>query len=770
MSYYYYTGTEKGSTYQKYRARLGIDTSDSTSSTAIIKWIGQAQSTQIAGYGIKVEVDSSGDTSGYSGLKSGSDTGVVSSSKSFETDASTSGTLKIPRGHSEKEVKITATVSGVTVNGHSKVPNGTSTVSHTVSISALASYTVKYNANGGTGAPDSQTKYYGETLKLRTGKPTRSGYTFVGWGLSASDTAKNYDPGDSYTKNSGDTLYAIWKKTITLSYNANGGSGAPSSSSYTVYNATTSHTFTVTSVKPTRTGYIFQGWSKSSSATTYSYASGGSISLSASDTLYAVWKINSYTVTYNYNYSGSTSTIKSFTYNSNITLPTPTRKGYTFLGWYTASSGGTKLTTSYKVTSSIIIYAQWKVATVSGTIYTLTSSENKYKASTQVFNVGADTQISAPNITNWYQFVGWTATKPSTFDKAYIYPYTQGSIPGVVTYPTVETTSSNKIFYAVYKDAKPSEIKVTGTATYRTNTVNIDTLIAYVDDGTITSEYSDTSALFGYFELNGSVKNISISYSPEVTSSLKTFKQLGNRIYFLISAAANAFKITTAYTVNLSSIDSLGKSVTGSCVFKKRSILLDITGNTIYVKSYLIRESDSGSVSVTARRTDSGMSSVGLLVGEGGINHGLYSNTMNKWLVYSDQTNLNIGNNTTSTYPLGINCTNLKLTTGGNLTLSGQVQNFFKIVEVKCALDAISAHSSQAPKNYTISPGTGYTAVGIVGWSSDRYNVIPYCPRVTGATTLRAGFVNTGNGTSSSGNMAIFVLCIKGSLNGSYPS
>ena len=53
------------------------------------------------------------------------------------------------------------------------------------SIPALASYKVTYNANGGSGAPSAQTKYYGTTLKLSTTKPTRNGYNFKGWGTSA---------------------------------------------------------------------------------------------------------------------------------------------------------------------------------------------------------------------------------------------------------------------------------------------------------------------------------------------------------------------------------------------------------------------------------------------------------------------------------------------------------------------------------------------------------------------------------------------------------
>lgn len=75
-------------------------------------------------------------------------------------------------------------------------------------------YTVAYNANGGSGAPASQTKLYGETLTLSDVVPTRDGYTFLGWSTSASG-AVEYDPEDSYTENSNVTLYAVWKKQVS---------------------------------------------------------------------------------------------------------------------------------------------------------------------------------------------------------------------------------------------------------------------------------------------------------------------------------------------------------------------------------------------------------------------------------------------------------------------------------------------------------------------------------------------------------------------------
>lgn len=71
-------------------------------------------------------------------------------------------------------------------------------------------YQVNYNANGGTGAPSSQTKSYGQSLTLSSTTPTRSDYTFLGWVTDPNATVVEYAPGDEYTLNKDITLYALW--------------------------------------------------------------------------------------------------------------------------------------------------------------------------------------------------------------------------------------------------------------------------------------------------------------------------------------------------------------------------------------------------------------------------------------------------------------------------------------------------------------------------------------------------------------------------------
>ena len=148
-------------------------------------------------------------------------------------------------------------------------------------------WAVSYNANGGSGAPASQTKTYESNLTLSSTKPTRTGHTFLGWSTDKNATTATYQPGGLYTSNSGATLYAVWKiNTYTVSYDANGGSGAPSSQTKT-YGAT----LTLSKTKPTRTNYNFKGWSKDKSATSPTYSAGGVYTEDAAVTLYAVWEL-----------------------------------------------------------------------------------------------------------------------------------------------------------------------------------------------------------------------------------------------------------------------------------------------------------------------------------------------------------------------------------------------------------------------------------------------------------------------------------------------
>ena len=220
---------------------------------------------------------------------------------------------------------------------------------------------VRYNANGGSGAPGTQTKVYGSVLTLSGTKPTRSGYTFQGWATS-SEGGVSYLSGSAYRVDADVTLYAVWKiNTYTVSYNANGGSGAPGAQTKT-YGVT----LALSTVEPTKTGYTFQGWATSSEGGV-SYLSGADYTANAAVTLYAVWKANTYTVSYNANGGSGAPGAQTKTYGVTLKLSStkPTRTNYNFKGWGTSSSSTTvsyNAGGNYTSNASITLYAIWELA------------------------------------------------------------------------------------------------------------------------------------------------------------------------------------------------------------------------------------------------------------------------------------------------------------------------------------------------------------------------------------------------------------------------
>ena len=277
----------------------------------------------------------------------------ATTSKSFG-----SRTFRWNRGKSAatKTVKITVTNS-------SGYMNGTSSKSISVTVPALPSYAVTFNANGGSGAPSSQTKWHGESLTLSSTMPTRTGYTFQGWATSSTASSVSYSAGATYTANEGATLYAVWEAiTYTVSYSANGGSGAPPSQTKT-YGVD----LTLSSVRPTRTGYTFAGWNTGSDGAGTDYSAGGSYAVNAAVTLYAKWTIDTYVVSYDANGGSGAPPSQTKTYGVSLTLSStrPTRANYEFVGW-SASSTATGATYaaggSYTENAGAKLYAVWKLS------------------------------------------------------------------------------------------------------------------------------------------------------------------------------------------------------------------------------------------------------------------------------------------------------------------------------------------------------------------------------------------------------------------------
>lgn len=221
----------------------------------------------------------------------------IQSGSSYVSITSTSDTTTGGRCVIKGVAAGTAVIKATAADGSGVTKTKTITVSN-----PSYNYNLYYDANGGSGEPSTQTKTSTSTsstlsFTVSSIEPIRSGYNFLGWSTSSTATSASYTGGDTVRVTYDDlTLYAVWEKityTCKLQYNANGGSGAPTTQTYTG-SSTSSHSFTVSSTEPTRSGYTFLGWSTSSSATSASYVGGNSISVSynGTTTLYAVWEEN----------------------------------------------------------------------------------------------------------------------------------------------------------------------------------------------------------------------------------------------------------------------------------------------------------------------------------------------------------------------------------------------------------------------------------------------------------------------------------------------
>ncbi len=182
-------------------------------------------------------------------------------------------------------------------------------------------------------------------------------FAYTGFTSPASQTITIQVDEDPPVKNKVDYYYS--RNQYTLTVNPNGGvyNSSSSNTSYTMY-----YEETKTIENPTRTGYTFTSWTRTNGSMTDKVFSMGTVDAS----LTANWQANTYVVTFNANGGSTPTSSKEVTYDSTYgTLPTPTKSGYTFNGWYTASSGGDKITSTTKVTitGNQTLYAQWTDAT-----------------------------------------------------------------------------------------------------------------------------------------------------------------------------------------------------------------------------------------------------------------------------------------------------------------------------------------------------------------------------------------------------------------------
>ena len=193
-------------------------------------------------------------------------------------------------------------------------------------------------------------------------------------------------------------LYSLGEVT----FNANGGTGAPSTVECW------SGSVTLPSTAPTRSGYTFAGWNTAANGSGTNYAAGASVSC-ADVTLYAQWTQNTSTIAYDAN-GGSGDPSDQTCTSGNVTLSStaPTRSGYTFAGWNTAANGsGTNYAAGASVScADVTLYAQWSADTLD-VVYDSQGGSNVTDGDATTTTGGSIATLPTDPTRTGYTFNGW---------------------------------------------------------------------------------------------------------------------------------------------------------------------------------------------------------------------------------------------------------------------------------------------------------------------------------------------------------------------------
>lgn len=204
---------------------------------------------------------------------------------------------------------------------------------------------ITFDTQGGSSVPAQAVAIGGTASVPET--PTRDGYVFSKW---TTDVAGEHEYDFATTVSATITLYAQWTEAKTVTFDVQGGSEIAAQQVQTGKSA-------VRPENPERVGYAFAGWytSADTSGSEYDFTA----AVNDDVTLYAKWTPNMYAVTFD-SQGGSAVDAQQVAYGGYATQPaTPTRDGYTFVGWTTDAAGTTPYGFGMPVTGGITLYAKW---------------------------------------------------------------------------------------------------------------------------------------------------------------------------------------------------------------------------------------------------------------------------------------------------------------------------------------------------------------------------------------------------------------------------
>ena len=273
-------------------------------------------------------------------------------------------------------------------------------------------YAITYKPNGGSGSDQAQTVTYGISWTTKGAIYSKSGYTQTSWNTQANGSGTKYSLSTAQTDKqlSNITLYAQYSaNTYYVTYDANGGSGAPAKQAF-VFNSGAK----ISTTKPTRTGYTFVNWDYNGNK----FNPGDAIPSGwGSFTLKALWKANSHTITYSANGGNGSNQTQTVQYGTSWTTKGAiySKSGYTQTSWNTQANGsGTKYSLSTAQTdkqlSNITLYAQYSANTYT-VKYNGNGADGGSMADTiHTYNGNVNLRKNAFTKTH-YNFTGWYASR-----------------------------------------------------------------------------------------------------------------------------------------------------------------------------------------------------------------------------------------------------------------------------------------------------------------------------------------------------------------------
>ena len=260
---------------------------------------------------------------------------------------------------------------------------------------AVHNYNIYYTLYGGTNDADNPSTYsYTDNITLKN--PTRANYVFEGW--YTENTFKNKVESIDGASQKVIFLYAKWRIIdYSITYKLNGGTN--NDTNVVKYSPGDSVTF----LTPTYKGYSFLGWYQDSDFENRIFAL--SKKASGDTTIYAKWKINTYSVAYRlFGGKNDSKNPENFTVKDSIALAAPTKKGYTFDGWYTDSLFTQKITAIKGNAENLLLYANWKITSYKIN-YVLDGGENAINNPT-IYKIDSARAL-LPATKTGYNFEGW---------------------------------------------------------------------------------------------------------------------------------------------------------------------------------------------------------------------------------------------------------------------------------------------------------------------------------------------------------------------------